>query len=99
MTGHRFSTRTAVGLAISFVAIGLFVATVGFAIGLDADVFRYIAAVIMVAIGVVLMLPSFQARLAAASGPIAKWADRRYGSDHGSGLTGQSWIGVLLGAV
>src|SRR5215831_17216261 len=54
----------AAGLALSFVLIGLFVATIGFAIGLDVDVFRYVAAVLMVGIGAVLMLPRFQARLA-----------------------------------
>ena len=36
----------AAGLAISFVAIGLFVATIGFSIGLDGDVFRRAAAVL-----------------------------------------------------
>ena len=32
----------AAGLALSFTTIGLFVATIGFAIGLDTDVFRAI---------------------------------------------------------
>src|SRR5467141_4848074 len=88
----------AIGLSISFVAIGLFVATVGFAVGLDADVFRYVAAVLMLAIGLVLMLPGFQAQLAVASGPIANWADARF-SGVRSGASGQFWVGVLLGAV
>jgi cytochrome c biogenesis protein CcdA len=34
----------AAGLALSFTTIGLFIATIGYAIGLDADVFRYVAA-------------------------------------------------------
>jgi cytochrome c biogenesis protein CcdA len=88
----------AIGLSISFVAIGLFVATVGFAIGLDAGVFRYVAAVSMLAIGLILMLPGFQAQLAVASGPIANWADARF-SGVRSGASGQFWVGVLLGAV
>jgi cytochrome c-type biogenesis protein len=88
----------AIGLSISFVAIGLFVATVGFAVGLDAGVFRYVAAVLMLAIGLVLMLPGFQAQLAVASGPIANWADARFSSVR-SGASGQFWVGVLLGAV
>jgi cytochrome c-type biogenesis protein len=89
----------AAGLSISFVAIGLFVATVGFSIGLDGDVFRYVAAVFMIAIGVVLMAPRLQAGLAVAGGPIANWADkRRTGLDSGS-LRGQFGMGVLLGAV
>src|SRR5215831_20400387 len=61
----------AIGLSISFVAIGMFVATIGFAAGLDADLFRYVAAVLIAAIGLVLLLPRLQARLAVASGPIA----------------------------
>src|SRR5215831_21404685 len=88
----------AIGLSISFVAIGLFVATVGFAVGLDAGVFRYVAAVLMLAVGLVLMLPGFQAQLAVASGPIANWADARF-SGVRSGASGQFWVGVLLGAV
>ena len=41
---HRLGPAAlAGGLALSFVAIGLFVATVGFAIGLDAGVFRLAA--------------------------------------------------------
>src|SRR5262249_21092771 len=88
----------AIGLSISFVAIGMFVATAGFAVGLDADLFRYVAAVLIVAIGLVLILPGAQAKLAVASGPIANWADKRF-SGVRSGASGQVWVGVLLGAV
>jgi cytochrome c-type biogenesis protein len=88
----------AIGLSISFVAIGMFVATIGYAIGLDGDVFRYVAAVLIVAIGLVLLLPGFQAQLAVASGPIANWADTRF-SGARTGASGQFWVGVLLGAV
>jgi hypothetical protein len=38
----------------------------------DADVFRYVAALLMLAIGVVLMVPHLQVQLASASGPIAE---------------------------
>jgi cytochrome c-type biogenesis protein len=89
----------AAGLSISFATVGLFVATIGYSLGLDANVFRYVAALLIVAIGVVLMLPQLQAQLAAASGPIANWTDQHFGSQRSSGLSGQFWIGVLLGAV
>src|SRR5260221_6362229 len=89
----------ATGLSISYVTIGMFVATIGYAIGLDADLLRYVAAVLIVAIGLVLMLPGFQTQLAVASGPIANWTDARFGSLRGSGPSGQFWVGVLLGAV
>jgi cytochrome c biogenesis protein CcdA len=88
----------AVGLSVSFVAIGMFVATIGFAIGLDGDHFRYVAATLIVVVGLVLMLPGLQAQLAVASGPIANWTDTRFGRIR-DGTSGQFWIGVLLGAV
>jgi cytochrome c-type biogenesis protein len=89
----------AAGLSVSFVAIGLFVATIGFSIGLDGDVFRYVAAMFMIAIGVVLMAPRLQAGLAVAGGPIANWADRHRSGLNSGGLGGQFGVGVLLGAV
>jgi cytochrome c-type biogenesis protein len=89
----------AAGLSISFVAIGLFVATIGFSIGLDGDVFRSAAAAFMIAIGIVLMVPRLQTGLAIAGGPIANWADRRRTGLDSGGLGGQFAVGVLLGAV
>ena len=97
---HRMGPAAlAVGLAISFVAIGMFVATVGFAIGLDTRVFRAVAAIVMVVIGVVLMLPSLQGRLAVAGGPLATWTEGRFGGFSTTGLKGQFAVGLLLGAV
>jgi cytochrome c-type biogenesis protein len=89
----------AAGLALSFVAIGLFVATIGFSIGLDADLFRYVAAVLMLAVGVVLMVPRLQSAFAVAGGPLANWAHERLdGADTGS-VGGQFAVGLLLGTV
>lgn len=97
---HRWGpVALAAGLALSFVAIGLFVATLGFAIGLDAGVFRYAAAVIMIAIGAVLLLPRLQEQFALAAGPAAGWASGRFGTVQKSGLGGQFLVGTLLGAV
>ena len=97
---HRMGPAAlAAGLAISFVAIGMFVATVGFAIGLDTGVFRAFAAIVMVAIGAVLMLPSLQDRLAVAGSPIATWTEGHLGGFSTTGLRGQFAVGLLLGAV
>jgi len=89
----------AAGLSISFVTVGMLVATIGYSLGLDANVFRYVAVSLMVAIGVVLMLPQLQTQLAAANAPLANWTDRHFGSQRRTGISGQFWIGVLLGAV
>lgn len=87
------------GLALSFTAIGLFVATIGFSIGLDGVFFRSLAGALMVAIGVVLMLPKAQLRFAAAAAPIQTYAEQRFGQRPTSGLGGQFALGLLLGAV
>lgn len=97
---HRFGPLAlASGLAVSFVAIGLFVATIGFSIGLDGAVFRALAATMMIAAGLLLALPPLQARLAVASGPAANWTEQRFGGFSTTGLRGQFAVGLLLGAV
>ncbi|MFT4276768.1 MAG: cytochrome c biogenesis CcdA family protein [Rhodopseudomonas sp.] len=89
----------AAGLALSFTLIGLLVAVAGFSLGLDAGFFRAMAAVIMIALGAVLLVPSWQMRLAAAGGPMSSLADQYFGQASGSGLAGRFGIGLLLGAV
>jgi cytochrome c biogenesis protein CcdA len=97
---HRFGPLAlAGGLALSFVVIGLFVATIGFSIGLDGDVFRAVAAVLMIVVGAILMLPAAQARFAVAAGPAGNWAAERLDGVSRAGLSGQFVVGLLLGAV
>lgn len=97
---HRLGpVALAIGLALSFVAIGIFVATIGFAIGLDTDIFRMIAGALLVLIGLVLIVPKLQELVATFASPISSWASARFGGGGGSGLTGQFGVGVLLGAV
>lgn len=97
---NRFAPfALAAGLALSFAGIGIFVATVGFSIGLDLDVVRQAAAVLLMAFGIVLMVPAFQARLATAAGPAGDWAQRHFGGLGTAGIRGQFSLGFLLGAV
>ncbi len=97
---HRWGPAAlGVGLAVSFVIIGLFVATVGYSIGLSADIFRNAAAVLMIAVGAVLMVPRFQERLVLTGAPLANWSDRHFDGTRRSGLAGQLTVGLVLGAV
>jgi cytochrome c-type biogenesis protein len=97
---HRLGPLAlAAGLGLSFTLIGLFVATAGFAIGLDAGVFRMVGALMLMALGLVLLLPALQTRLAAAAGPAGNWVEQRFGGFSTSGLGGQFGVGLLLGAV
>ena len=76
----------AVGLALSFTAIGMFVATIGYTIGLDGDVFRSVAAVLLVLVGAVLVIPQWQSRFALAAGPVSNWTEQRFGGVRSHGL-------------
>ena len=97
---HRFGPLAlAGGLAVSFTALGLLVAVAGFALGIDASAFRNVAAFIMILLGLVLILPTLQVRLAAAGGPVSNWAEQSLGGFSTSGLGGQFAVGLLLGAV
>lgn len=87
------------GLALSFTGLGLLLALAGFGLGIDAGMFRFVAAAIMIVLGAVLLMPSWQVRLAGAGSPFSAWADRQFGGIATSGLAGQFGIGLLLGAV
>lgn len=97
---HRLGPiALAAGLALSFVTIGLFIATVGFAIGLDADVFRAISAMLLIAIGLVLLVPKLQAQFALVASPVGNWVDERLGEFGTGGFGGQFALGLMLGGV
>lgn len=100
MGEHRYGpVALATGLALSFVAIGLFVATIGFAIGLDQDVFRSVSAVMLIAVGGLLLAPRLQSQFALAAGPVSNWIQSGTGGLSTTGLRGQFIVGVMLGAV
>ncbi len=74
-SAHRLGPLAlALGLASSFVIVGLFAATIGFSIGIDGDVFRMVAAALMILVGAVLIVPLFQSR---ALVPVAPGAGGR----------------------
>ena len=97
---HRLGPAAlAAGLALSFVVIGLFAATIGFSAGLDQGVFHSVAAVLLILVGGVLLMPRVQAQLAAAAGPMGNWVQLHAGGFSDRGLGGQFMVGTLLGAV
>jgi cytochrome c-type biogenesis protein len=97
---HRFGPMAlAAGLALSFLVLGLFVATIGFSLGIDSELFRTAAAVVLVVAGTILAVPSMQARLSVVAAPIGAFAARRFEGATHNGLTGQFGLGLLLGAV
>jgi cytochrome c biogenesis protein CcdA len=97
---HRLGPAAlSTGLTLSFVALGLLIATLGFAIGLEPEVFRSPAAILLILFGVVLLMPRLQAQFASSAGPISNWAQSHVGGISGRGWQGQFVVGLLLGAV
>jgi len=87
------------GVATSFTAAGLFVATIGFAVGLDGDLFRTISAGLMVLLGLALLSSTMQASLGVVAGGLSGAADRLIRRLSLTGATGQFVVGALLGLV
>ncbi len=100
VAAHRFGILAlSAGLVVAFVGVGLFVATVGFAAGLDGGVFRWVAAILLGAVGIVLLSGRLAGRLAVATGRVSDGANRFLALLPGKGLAGQFLLGMALGTV
>ena len=100
LTRHRLGPLAlAVGLTVSFTGVGLFIATVGASIGLDTQALRTAAAVLLIAFGVILLVPALQMRFAAATSGIASSGDNLLARISGTGWQGQFAVGLVLGLV
>lgn len=100
VAAHRFGAAAlASGLALSFVVTGLFVATIGFSIGLDGDAFRLIGAILLLGFGLLLLSGSLQQRFTALATPVADGAQALIGRLNPAGAGGQFLVGLLLGIV
>lgn len=89
----------AMGLAVSFAGLGLLLASVGYALGLDGDIVRIGASLLMGAFGLVLLVPALSAGFARAIQPLAGSGAGLLARVRGEGLSGQFGLGLLLGAV
>lgn len=98
--GHRAGpVALAAGMALTFVALGLFVTVAGASLALDETTVAQAGAVAMAGFGLVLLLPGANRAFALAAGGLASGADRRMHSLAGKGLTTHFLGGALLGAV
>jgi cytochrome c-type biogenesis protein len=100
LAAHRLgAVALAAGLGVSFSVIGIFVASIGASLGVDGDVLRRVAAVLMILFGLAMFSRRLQATLnravAGISGPSQNWLSRIKGDT----LPGQFAVGLLLGAV
>lgn len=96
---RRGPLALALGMAVSFVVFGFLVTAFGRAIGLTQETLANAGAVIMVAFGIVLLVPVFASRFEMATAGFATSADTTLDRSDLSGFKGQFFGGMLLGAV
>jgi cytochrome c biogenesis protein CcdA len=89
----------ALGLAISFTAVGVFIATIGASIGIDQEVLRVIAAVLLITFGIVLLSSTLQEKFASATAGIGSSGNTLLSKVSTDSLSGQFVLGLLLGVV
>ena len=87
------------GLALSYAVVGSLLAWAGSALGVDTEWFRIAAAVLLGALGLVLLSVSAQRRFASATAGIGDAGHRLLAGLHLEGIQGQFVIGLVLGVV
>lgn len=97
---HRYGPFVlALGLAISFTAVGVFVAKVGASIGIDQEQFRVIAAALLIAFGIILLSSTLQEKFASATAGIGSVGNNILSNISTDSLSGQFVLGMILGVV
>ena len=84
---------------MSFVAIGMFMATIGFALGLNSDHFRIVAGLVMIMLGLLLLSQFLQDRFTILVTPLSSLLSSWFKPAATTGLWSQFGVGLLLGAV
>lgn len=97
--GRTGPLALAAGMSLSFVALGLLVASVGRVLGVTEETISDAAAVLMILFGLVLLVPRFSTVFATATAGIAQRADGSFDDLPTQSPAGQFVGGILLGAV
>jgi cytochrome c biogenesis protein CcdA len=100
INAHRWgAVALGIGLALSFTVVGIFLATLGVALGLDPETFRIASAVILAGFGVILLVPKLQDLFARATGMLSNSGNQLLARMTLDSLAGQFFVGILLGVV
>jgi cytochrome c biogenesis protein CcdA len=100
LAAHRLGAwALAAGLALSFTLIGTLFAGLAASIGFDPDVFRNVAAVLLLGFGVLLLLERLQEQLALSTSGLSNVGQEILSRMTVDGLSGLFLLGILLGIV
>jgi cytochrome c biogenesis protein CcdA len=87
------------GMTASFAGIGLLLGALGPALGVDADSVRLLGAAMLIAFGIVMLVPALNERFTRAVMPIASSAQAASSRLNAGSLLGALLLGGLLGLV
>ena len=100
LNAHRAGPLAlAAGMSVSFVVFGVLVTAFGASVGLTQDRLAQIGALLMMAFGLILVVPMFAQRFEMATAGVAAGADTRMNAMNAGSLWGQFAGGLLLGTV
>ena len=86
-------------LVLTSAALGLGLATLARGAAFDPGIIRKVGAALLALMGLVLLVPAFQAPLSRIMGPLTSWASRLATQADGHGLAGQAAVGALTGLI
>jgi cytochrome c-type biogenesis protein len=89
----------AAGMGAAFVTVGFGVIAAGHLVGLDEQMVAQAGAVLMIAFGLVMLVPQLSARFSLATAGVSARADAGMGGIEAQGWQGQFLGGLFLGAV
>ncbi len=98
-SGWRGPAALALGMSVSFVALGVGVSALGPALGIDSETISTAGAVVMIIFGAVLLTPALGNRFELATAGMAASADNRIAALPSNNLRSTFLGGTLLGAV
>jgi cytochrome c-type biogenesis protein len=87
------------GMALSFAFIGLILGAAGASIGLDVDLIRQAGGYVLIALGIVMLVPALNHRMMLLLTPLSNRASVLAGEIKGTSLWSAVGLGALLGLV
>lgn len=87
----------AAGLAVAFTAVGVTVASSGHLLGIDEQLLRRLAGLLLLGVAAVLLSERLQAGFTRLSAGLGDWGNRGLGNIRGDGAGAQFLIGALMG--
>ncbi len=97
--GRHGPLAIAAGMCISFVSIGMLVATVGYSIGITEQLMSQIGAIMMMIFGLILVIPKFDMAFATATASLGRGADETFSKMPITSMKTHFVGGLLLGAI